>query len=69
MLGDRFGRIPGNISPGNASAVKIIFVQIVRSGGGDTYELEFFCCTDGGLIYLNFVNNNDVGICNPFRYF
>ncbi len=39
MLGNGIGGVSGNISPGNAAAVQISFVQIVGSGGSDTDKL------------------------------
>ena len=39
MLGYGFGGVSGDVSPGDAAVLEILFIQIIRSGSGYTDQL------------------------------
>ena len=68
MLCHGFRGIARHIAPCNAASVQVILVQIIGSGGGYAYQLQVLSLSDGLLVYLYFIYDQDIGISRPFRY-
>ena len=69
MLGYCFGGISGNIAPGNAAGIQIVFIQIIRSGSSNTDKLQIGCGMDCLFVNRNFIDDQNVCVPDTFRCF